>query len=72
MEELIDVVCVLPYTLPNANRPLVLPGTSSLRVSKSSCTRIPPMGRVPSSAITLIFCLSARPHTKIAVTHRTC
>ena len=37
VEELIDVVCVLAYTLPNANRPLVLRGTSSLRVSKSSC-----------------------------------
>ena len=51
----------------HANRPLVLRGTSSLRVSKSSCEDTA-YGSRPLVCDHSV-CLSARP-TKIAVTHR--
>ena len=53
-------MCVLAYTLPNANRPLVLRGTSSLRVSKSSCEDTA-YGSRPLVCDHSV-CLSARPH----------
>jgi hypothetical protein len=67
VDKRIDVVCVLAYTLPTltARWCYEVPLRSGYR---SLAARIPPMGRVPSSAITLVSCLSAC-LTKIAVTH---
>jgi len=61
VEELIDVVCVLAYTLPTQTARWCYEVPLRAGYRNLSCLRTPPMGRVPSSAITPASCLSARP-----------